>query len=100
VSVNTVKVIVAKRKRKKEIQFPLNKLILLWPIGTKISVWVAFIKRQLRITIQTSVIKVNVNEIEIQFPSNYFSLLRPIDTKLGVMVACIKTLPGLLQRCL
>jgi len=32
-----------------EIQFPLNNLSLLWPIDTKLAVWVAYIKMQLGI---------------------------------------------------
>ena len=45
---------------KKEIQFPLNNLSLLWPIGTKLAVWAAYIKTQLGIATQLSVIKVKV----------------------------------------
>ena len=37
--------------------FPLNNFILLWPIDTKLSVWVAYIKRQLGIATQVSVIR-------------------------------------------
>jgi hypothetical protein len=40
--------------------FPLNNLSLLWPIDTKLGVWVACIKRQLGIVSQVSVIKVKV----------------------------------------
>jgi len=40
--------------------FPLNNLSLLWPIDTKLAVWVACIKRQLGIATQVSVIKVKV----------------------------------------
>jgi hypothetical protein len=43
-----------------EIQFSLNNLILFWPIDAKLGVWVAYIKRQLRIATQVSVIKVKV----------------------------------------
>jgi len=43
-----------------EIQFPLNNFSLLWPIDTKLAVWVAFIKTQLGIATQMSVIKVKV----------------------------------------
>jgi hypothetical protein len=43
-----------------EIQFPLNNLSLLWPIDPKLGVWVAYIKRQLVIATQVSVIKVKV----------------------------------------
>jgi len=62
---------------------------LLWPIDTKLAVWVAYIKTQLGIATQLFVIKVNdtVTKIEIQFPPNNFSLLWAIDTKLGVWVA-------------
>jgi hypothetical protein len=75
-----------------EIQFQLNNLSLLWPIGTKLGVWVAYIKKQLGIASQASDIKVKVtvNKIEIQFALNNLSLLWPIDTKLGVWVAYIK----------
>jgi len=41
-----------------EIQFPLNNFSLLWPIDTKLAVWVAYIKMQLGIATQVSVIKV------------------------------------------
>jgi len=44
-----------------EIQFPLYNFSLLWPIDTKLGVWVAYIKRQLGIATQVYVIKVNVN---------------------------------------
>jgi len=40
--------------------FLLKNLCLLWPIVTKLAVWVANIKTQLRIAIQVSVIKVKV----------------------------------------
>ena len=40
--------------------FPVNNLSLLWPIDTKLAVWVAYIKRQLGIATQVSVIKVKV----------------------------------------
>jgi len=43
-----------------EIQFPLNNLSLLWHIDTKLAVWVAYIKAQLWIATQMSVIKVKV----------------------------------------
>jgi len=32
-----------------EIQFPLNNFSLLWPIDTKLAVWVAYVKAQLRV---------------------------------------------------
>jgi len=65
---------------------------LLWPIATKLYVWVAYIKTQLGIANNVSVIKVKVivTKIEIQFSLNTFSLLWPIDTKLAVWVAYIK----------
>ena len=70
---------------------------MLWPIDTKLAVWVAYIKTHLGIASQVSVIKVKVTvtKIEIQFPLNNFSLLRPIDTKLAVWVAYIKTQLGI-----
>jgi len=40
--------------------FPLNNFSLLWPIDTKLVVCVAYIKRQLGIATQVSVIKVKV----------------------------------------
>ena len=40
--------------------FPLNNFSLLWPIDTKLAVWVAYIKTQLEIATQMSVIKVKV----------------------------------------
>jgi hypothetical protein len=43
-----------------EIQFPLNNLSLLWAIDAKLGVYVAYIKRQLGIATQLSVIKVKV----------------------------------------
>jgi len=73
---------------------------LLWPIDTKLAVWVAYIKTQLGITTQVSVIKVKVTvtKIEIQFLLNNFSLLWPIDTKLAVCVAYIKTQLGIASQ--
>ena len=38
----------------------LNNFSLLWPIDTKLAVWVANIKRQLGIATQVNVIKVKV----------------------------------------
>jgi len=43
-----------------EIQFLFNNFSLLWPIDTKLAVWVDFIKTQLGIATQVSVIKVKV----------------------------------------
>jgi len=43
-----------------EIQFSLNNFSLLWPIDTKLAVWVAYIKTQLGIATQVFVIKVKV----------------------------------------
>jgi len=40
--------------------FLLNNFSLLWPIDTKLAVWVANIKRQLGIATQVNVIKVKV----------------------------------------
>jgi len=62
---------------------------LLRLIDTKLAVRVAYIKTQLGIATQVSVIKVKVTvtKKEIQFPFNNFSLLWHIDTKLAVWVA-------------
>jgi len=70
---------------------------LLWPIDTKLAVWEAYIKTQLGIATQVSVIKVKVavTKIEIQFLLNNFSLLWHIDTKLAEWVAYIKTQLGI-----
>jgi len=65
------------------MQFPLYNFSLLWPIDTKLAVWVAYIKTQLGIATQVSVIKVKVTKIEIQFLLNNLSLLWPIDIKLA-----------------
>ena len=43
-----------------KLRFPLNNFSLLWRIDTKLAVWVTYIKRQLGIAIQVSVIKVKV----------------------------------------
>ncbi len=43
-----------------EIHFTFNNLSLLCPIYAKLGVWGAYIKRQLGIATQVSVIKVNV----------------------------------------
>ena len=40
--------------------FPLNNFSLLWPIDTKLAVWLAYIKTQLGIATQVSVIKLKV----------------------------------------
>jgi len=55
--------------------FPLNNFSLLWPIDTKLAVWVPYIKWQLGISTQVSVIKVTVTKIEIQFLLNNLSFL-------------------------
>jgi len=43
-----------------EIQFRLNNFSLLWPIDTKLAVWVAYIQTQLGIATQMYVIKFKV----------------------------------------
>jgi len=43
---------------------PLNNFSLLWPIDTKLGVWVAYTMRQLGIATQVSVIKVKVTVTE------------------------------------
>jgi hypothetical protein len=46
---------------KKEIQFPFNNLSLLWPIDSKLGIWVTYIMMQLGIIdTQVSVMKVKV----------------------------------------
>ena len=45
-----------------KLWFPLNNFSLLWPIDTKLAVWVAYIKTQLGIATQVSVIKVTVTK--------------------------------------
>ena len=64
------------------------------PIDTKPAVWVAYIKMQLGIATQVSVIKLMLLllKIEIQFPLNSFSLLWLIDTKLGACNQCNQNL--------
>jgi hypothetical protein len=72
-------------------------LSLLWPIDTKLGVWIAYIKRQLGVATLMPVIKVKVTflKIEIQFLLNNLSLLWPIDIKLDVWVAYIKRQLGI-----
>ena len=57
----------------------------------------AYVKRQLGIATQVSVIKVKVfvTKIENMFPLNNLSLLWPIDTKLGVWGAYVKRQLGI-----
>jgi hypothetical protein len=43
-----------------EILFPLNYLNLLWPIGAKLGVWVAYINRHLGIATKMYVVNVKV----------------------------------------
>jgi len=43
-----------------EIQFPLYNFSLFWAIDTNLAMWVAYIKTQLGIAYQVSVIKVKV----------------------------------------
>jgi len=49
-----------------ETQFSLNNLSLLWHIDTKLGEWVAYIKAQLWIATQVSVIKVKVTVTKIK----------------------------------
>ena len=60
-----------------KLRFPLNNFSFLWPIDTKLVVWVVYTKRQHGIATQVSVIKVKVTvtKIKIQFPLNNLSLL-------------------------
>jgi len=71
-----------------KLWFPLNNLSLLWPIHTQLAVWVAYIKTQLGIATQVSVIKVKVTVTKknILFSLNTWR----IDTKLAVWVAYFK----------
>jgi len=64
---------------------------LLWAFDTKLAEYVAYIKTQLGIATQVSVIKVKVTVTKnrIQFPLNNYSMLWHIDTKLAVWVAYI-----------
>ena len=50
-----------------ETQFPINNFSLLWPIDTKLGVWVAYIKTQLGIATQVYVIKVKVTVKKMKF---------------------------------
>jgi len=43
-----------------KLRFPLNNFSLIWPVDTKLAVWVAYITTQLRIVTQVSVIEVKV----------------------------------------
>jgi len=63
--------------------------------GRQTGLWEAYVKRQLGIATQVSVIKVTVAKIEIQFPLNNLCLLYPINTKLGIWVAYIKRQLGI-----
>ena len=45
-----------------KLRFPLNNISLLWPIDSKLAVSLAYIKRQLGIATQVSVIKVTVTK--------------------------------------
>jgi len=43
-----------------KLRFLLNNFSLLWPIDTKLAVWIAYIQRQLGIATQVSGIKLKV----------------------------------------
>jgi len=58
-----------------EIQFPLNNFSLLWHIDTKLAVWVAYIKTQLGIASQVSVIKVKVTVTKKKFSFRSITLV-------------------------
>jgi len=70
---------------------------LLWFIDIKLGVWVAYIKTQLGIATQVSVInvKVTVTKNRNSVSLNNLSLLCPIDTTFGVWVAYIKAQLGI-----
>ena len=67
------------------------------PIDTKLAVWVAYFKMQLRIVPRCLGLRSRslLLKKEIQFVLNNFSLLWPMDTKLDVWVAYIKTQLGI-----
>jgi len=48
-----------------EIQFSLNNFSLLWPFNITLAEWVAYIKTQLGMATQVSVIKAKVTVIKI-----------------------------------
>jgi len=80
------------RVGERQLWFSLNNFSLLWPIDTKLAVWVAYIKAQLWIATHVLWLRSRslLLKIGIQFRLNIFSLLWPINTKLGVWVAYIK----------
>ena len=53
-----------------KLWFPLKNFSLLWPIDTKLAVWVAYITTQLGIATQVYVIKVKVT-----VTSDFFCLI-------------------------
>jgi hypothetical protein len=67
---------------KKEIRILLNNLSLLWPIDFKLGICVTYIKMQLGIDNQVSLIKV-----KITVAKNRNSVSLSIDSKIGVWVA-------------
>ena len=74
-----------------EIQFPLNNFSLLWPIDTKLGVWVANTSRRslgLLPRCMWSRSRSLFLKKEIQFPLNNFNLLWPIDIKLAAWNQC------------
>ena len=70
--------------------FPLKNLIFLWPIDTKLGVWVAYVKRQFEIATQVSVIEVKVSVTKNQFLFYNLNYLWPIGTRHGFWVPYIK----------
>jgi len=44
--------------------FPNDNLSLLWPVDTKLSVWIADVNRQLEIATQVFMVKVNVTVVK------------------------------------
>ena len=69
---------------------------MLWPIDTKLDVWVAYIKAQLGIATEVSVLKVNVTVTKNRkFRFRLITLLWLIDHKLAVWVAYIKSQLGI-----
>jgi len=48
-----------------KLRFLLKNFSLLWPIDTKLAVWVAYINKQLGIATQVSVIAIKVSVIKV-----------------------------------
>jgi hypothetical protein len=73
---------------------PLDTMLPKTSLLVTLSVYVAYIKRQLGVTTQVSVtkVKVTVTKIKMEFLLNNLSLLWPIDTKLGICGRVVKVI--------